>query len=121
MLNTTKKKIIFKIYTSFFPLLDSLYIVTRKIGPGLFIQHGFATIICAESIGENCIIAQQVTIGHSGDKGAPVIGDDVLIGAGAIVVGNVVIGDRSIIGAGTVVAKSIPPDSRVVSQPFRYL
>lgn len=121
VVNTVKKKIIFKFYKTFFPLLDSLYIVTRKIGPGLFIQHGFSTIVCAESIGKNCIIAQQVTIGHSGSKGAPTIGDDVLIGAGSILVGNISIGDRVVIGAGTVVSKSVPSDSRVVSQPFRML
>src|SRR5690606_27147300 len=49
----------------FYPKLNSLYIYTSKIGGGLYIEHGFSTIILAESIGENCWINQQVTIGFT--------------------------------------------------------
>lgn len=99
------------------PGLDSLYIRAGKIGKGFFIQHGFSTGIGAQSIGENCWINQLVVIGHTA-AGSPVIGDNVRIGAGAIVIGNITIGNNSTIGAGTTVNKSVPENSLVVgSQP----
>lgn len=99
------------------PGLDTLYIRTPKIGKGFFIQHGFSTGIGAKSIGENCWINQLVVIGHTA-AGNPVIGDNVRIGAGAIVIGNINIGSNSTIGAGTTVNKSIPENSLVVgAQP----
>jgi hypothetical protein len=55
-----------------------------RIGPGLFIQHGVAMIVTAESIGSHCGINQQVTIGHNG-RGRPTLGDHVWVGAGAMV------------------------------------
>ena len=57
------------------------------IGPGFYLEHSFSTIISARSIGKNCQINQQVTIGHT-EKGSPTIGDNVRIFAGAIVFGN---------------------------------
>ena len=57
----------------------SMYIETPEIGGGLFIQHGFATMIAAKSIGENCWINQQVTVGYKGSKIPPVIGNNVTI------------------------------------------
>ena len=59
-------------------------------------------------------IYHQVTIGQ-GKDGAPKIGDDVQIGAGAIIIGNVIIGNRVKIGAGCVVTENIPDDATVVS------
>ena len=94
-----------------YPPLDSLYINTRDIGGGLFIQHGFSTGIGAESIGENCWINQQVTIGYRDDSRGPIIGDDVTITCGAKVLGPITIGDRVTIGANAVVIKDCPPDS----------
>lgn len=88
--------------------MDTLFINAPQIGPGLYIQHGFATIISARSIGSNCYINQQVTIGFEGEK-LPVIGNDVRICAGAKVIGNAVIGDGSVIGANAVVTKEVPP------------
>jgi serine O-acetyltransferase len=99
------------------PELNSLYIYTTVIGPGLFIQHGFATIISAKSIGKNCWINQQVTIGFSNTTDAPVILDNVTISAGAKVIGNVTIGSNSKIGAGTVVVKNVPENSTVIGGP----
>ena len=55
----------------------------------MFIQHGFPTIISAKSIGENCTICQQVTIGYTSDGQSPIIGNNVKICAGAIVVDDV--------------------------------
>ncbi len=97
----------------------NLYFLTPEIGPGLRIQHGFSTVIAAKSIGRNCWINQQVTIGYTNDYDCPVIGDNVTINAGAIVVGDITIGDNSVIGAGAVVTKSVPPNCTVVGNPAR--
>lgn len=99
-----------------YPPLDSLYIYGEKIGQGLFIQHGFSTIITAKEIGDDCHINQQVTIGHKGHD-APIIGDRVKIHAGAIVIGNIKLGNDCIIGAGAVVTKDVPAGAIVVGNP----
>ena len=75
-----------------FPGMGTLYITTPQIGPRLFIQHGFATMISAKSIGSDCWINQQVTIGYTFAHEPPVIGNGVRISAGAKVVGNITIG-----------------------------
>lgn len=97
------------IFQLLFPPMETLYIKCVDIGNGLYIQHGFSTIISAKSIGDNCYINQQVTIGYQGDK-QPTIGNNVHICAGAIVIGNCHIGDNSVVGAGAVVVKDIPPN-----------
>ncbi len=99
------------------PKLSSLYIYADNIGPGLFIQHGFATIIAAKSIGANCWINQQVTIGYSNDTDMPTLGNGVTINAGAKVIGNVTIGDNSTVGANAVVVKNVPANCTVVGVP----
>jgi len=86
----------------------NLYIDTEKIGSRLFIQHGFSTIISADSIGKECWINQQVTIGRE-QCFEPTIGNHVRICARAIIIGNVTIGNNSTIGAGAVVTKNVPP------------
>jgi serine O-acetyltransferase len=86
----------------------TLFLNTHHIGPGLFIQHGFATIVAAERIGANCRINQQVTIGYN-LRGLPTIGDDVRISAGAVVLGPVSIGDGAVVGANATVVKDVPP------------
>ena len=102
------------------PPLSTLYIYSEDIGPGLFIQHGFSTVISARSIGNNCWINQQVTIGHTA-KGAPIIGDSVRIGAGAIVIGNIRIGNHVTVAAGAIVNMDIPDNSLVVAQKARII
>jgi serine O-acetyltransferase len=97
--------------------METLYIYTPTIGAGLFIQHGFSTIISARSIGQNCWINQQVTIGFSDLTDTPTIGDNVRITAGAKVFGNITIGNNSIIGANAVVFKDVPPNCTVVGVP----
>jgi serine O-acetyltransferase len=101
--------------------LSSLYIYTQDIGPGLFIQHGFATGIGAKKIGRNCWINQQVTLGYSNDTECPTIGDNVFIHAGAIVIGNVKIGDNSVVGANSLVLQDIPENCSVLGVPATYL
>jgi serine O-acetyltransferase len=87
-----------------------------EIGPGLYFQHGFATIVAARKIGKNCWINQQVTIGYIGNE-CPTLGDNVKIWAGAKVLGNVTVGDNSVVGANAVVVKNVPPDCTVVGVP----
>ena len=88
--------------------MDTLFIETPEIGGGLYIQHGFATMIAAKSIGENCWINQQVTIGYTG-KGCPVIGNNVMVTCGAKVMGDITVGDGAVIGANAVVVKDVEP------------
>jgi len=99
--------------------LPTLYITTPDIGPGLYIQHGFATIVSAARIGRDCWINQQVTIGHANCTDAPVLGDNVVVHAGAKVIGAVRVGDHVTIGANAVVVKDVPARTTVVGVPAR--
>jgi serine O-acetyltransferase len=93
------------------------------IGAGFHVAH-FGGIIVRGDIGENCSIAQGVTIGAKGagrSAGFPVLGDRVYVGAGAMVIGDVVVGDDVVIGANTVVVRDIPDGARVVSAAPRIL
>ena len=101
--------------------MPNLYIQTKEIGGGLFIQHGFSTIIAAKKIGNNCWINQQVTIGFSNVKDCPVIGNNVTIYAGAKVMGGIIIGDNSIVGCNAVIVKDVPPNCTVVGVPGRII
>jgi serine O-acetyltransferase len=100
-----------------FKPMPTLYIWTKEIGPGLFIQHGFSTIISANKIGQNCWINQQVTIGFSNDSDCPTINDNVQIRAGAKVIGAITIGSNSVVGANAVVVKNVPENCTVVGVP----
>lgn len=92
----------------------------KKWGGGLFIEHGFSTIILAQSLGENCWINQQVTIGFN-KGGMPIIGDNVKITAGAKVLGNINVGNNVIVGANCVVLKNIPDNCTVVGVPAKII
>ncbi|OGW07820.1 MAG: serine O-acetyltransferase [Nitrospinae bacterium RIFCSPLOWO2_12_39_16] len=92
-----------------------------KIGGGFFIDHGMGVVIGETTeIGENCTIFQGVTLGGvSLDKGKrhPTLKDNVIVGAGATILGPVTIGSNSRIGAGSVVVNEVPPDSTVLGIP----
>ena len=83
------------------------------------LPHGLHGIYISRyaSIGANCRIYQNVTIGEV----APTVGDGCLIGAGAVLVGGIRIGDGARIGAGAAVSADVPPGATVVSQPARVL
>jgi serine O-acetyltransferase len=99
----------------------TLHLSARSIGPGLFIQHGFATIVIAERIGRNCWINQQVTIGFKDRSSGPVLEDEVTVHAGAKVIGAVTLGRHSTIGANAVVVKDVPAEHTAVGVPARYI
>lgn len=112
-----RHRVLFRYWISlWYKPMDTLFIETPEIGGGLFIQHGFATIISAQSIGENCWINQQVTIGYT-SKGCPVIGNNVMITSGAKVLGDIKVGNNSTIGANAVVVKDVENDSVMVGIP----
>lgn len=95
-----------------------------SIGGGMTIYHGYSTIVFAKSIGKNFTVYQQVTIGRGkriDGNDIPVIGDNVTVYAGAIIVGGVRIGDNAIIGAGAVVTKDVPNNATVVGAPMRVI
>lgn len=100
--------------------LESLYLCTREIGGGLFIQHGFATIVSAKKIGENCWINQQVTIGYKGND-CPVIKDGVKIHCGAKILGNITMDNNSVAGANAVVLKDVPENAVVGGIPAKII
>ena len=110
---------IYRLVSFLCPKMNTLFIEVEsgKIGRGLFIRHGFSTIIAAKSIGENCWIFQQVTIGYTNTTDCPILGDNVKICAGAKVLGKVTIGKNSVIGANAVVIKNVPEDCNVVGIP----
>ena len=94
-----------------------------KIGKGLFIDHGNGVIIGETTvIGDNVTLYQGVTLGGTGkEKGKrhPTIGNNVMISAGAKVLGSFTVGENSKIGAGSVVLSEVPPNCTVVGVPGR--
>lgn len=94
-----------------------------KIGKGFFIDHGHGVVIGETAeIGDNVTLYQGVTLGGTGKehgKRHPTIGNNVMISAGAKVLGSITIGDNCKIGAGSVVLKPVPPNSTVVGVPGR--
>ena len=93
------------------------------IGKGLLIDHGMGVVIGETTeIGDNCTIYQGVTLGGTGkDKGKrhPTLGNNVLVGAGAKVLGPIKIGDNVKIAANAVVLQEVPPNSTAVGVPAR--
>lgn len=94
-----------------------------RIGKGLFIDHGMGVVIGETAIiGDNCTIYQNVTLGGTGkDKGKrhPTIGDNVMIGSGAKVLGPFTVGSNSKIAANAVVLSEVPENSTCVGVPAR--
>lgn len=93
------------------------------IGKGIFLDHATGVVVgMTAKIGDNVSILQGVTLGGTGKEGGdrhPKIGDGVLIGAGAKVLGNIEIGHCSRVAAGSVVLKPVPPNSTVAGVPAR--
>ena len=94
-----------------------------QIGQGVFIDHGMGVVIGETAIvGDSSLIYQGVTLGGTGKetgKRHPTLGENVVVGAGAKVLGNLQIGDNVRIGAGSVVLRNVPSDCTVVGIPGR--
>lgn len=92
-----------------------------QIGRRFFIDHGMGVVIGETAvIGDDCLLYQGVTLGGTGKergKRHPTLGNRVIVGTGAKVLGNIVIGDCTRIGAGSVVLRQVPPHSTVVGIP----
>lgn len=96
-----------------------------QIGEGFYLGHWGALVINPNSIiGKNCNIAQGVTIGQAnrGDKkGTPTIGNEVWIGANAVIVGKIIIGDNVLIAPNSYVNMDVPSNSIVIGNPARII
>ncbi len=94
-----------------------------KIGPGFVIDHGMGVVIGETSeVGENCLLYQGVTLGGTGKeqgKRHPTFGSNIVVGAGAKILGAITVGDNVIIGANSVVLKPVPDNAIVVGVPGR--
>lgn len=94
-----------------------------QIGRRLFIDHAMGVVIGETTIiGDDCVLYQGVTLGGTGNecgKRHPTLGDNVTVGTGAKVLGNITIGDNVRIGGNSVVVKDVPSDSTVVGIPGR--
>lgn len=105
----------------FYPKHPFFFIdIHTKIGAGLQLAHPYATILNAASIGENVYVNHLVTLGEKDGK-KPIIGNNVQLHAGCIVIGGVTIGDNAIIGAGAVVVKDVPEHGVAVGNPARII
>jgi serine O-acetyltransferase len=96
-----------------------------RIGHGVFIDHGMGVVIGETAvIGNNCLIYQGATLGGTGKqhgKRHPTLEENVVVGAGAKVLGAITVGANTRIGAGSVVLRNVEPDSTVVGIPGRVI
>lgn len=122
------KLIFFPLYLLFlwvpFRVITGIEIYPRtRIGPGLCLKHWGGIIInYASEIGSDVTIFNDVTLGADFDSPhAPRIGNRVIIGVGAKLIGDITIGDDAIIGAGSIVVKDVPPKVIVAGNPARII
>jgi len=117
--------IFYRIFVEWFLGIEIQYPV--KIGPGLKLWHGQATVIHqSTTIGANCTLRQCTTIGNKrnadGSKSSgAIIGNNVDIGAGVYIIGNIKIQSNCVIGAGTIITKDFDEAAIIVGNPGRIL
>lgn len=91
------------------------------IGPGLYIAHPVGTVIMAKRIGANASFIAAVTLGMRDSHSFPVLGDGVMVGAGARVLGGILLGDGCTVGANAVVIQDVPAGATAVGVPARII
>ena len=114
-------KALSRLASVFYRGAPGLIIGSGPIGPGLYIEHGFSSVLAHTSLGRDVWINQNVTLAAHGERGGPVIGDRVRIYAGAVVLGGVHVADETIVGAGSVVSRDTTESSVVAGNPARYI
>ncbi|MFZ4565538.1 MAG: serine O-acetyltransferase [Prochlorococcaceae cyanobacterium] len=96
-----------------------------QIGSGVFIDHGMGVVIGETAVvGDRCLLFQGVTLGGTGKQSGrrhPTLGENVVVGAGAKVLGAIVVGANTRIGAGSVLLRDVGPDCTVVGVPGRVI
>ena len=90
-----------------------------EVGPRFFVPHPVGTVVTAQRIGAGATLVSAITIGMRNGSDFPILGDDVYVGAGARILGEVTIGDRAQIGANAVVLKDVPADHVAIGVPAR--
>jgi serine O-acetyltransferase len=114
-------KIAARLAAIFYPGAPGLLIGNGEIGPGLYIEHGYSSVLAAERIGRDCWINQNVTLASNRVKGACTLGDRVYIRPGVVVLGGTHVGDDTEVGANSVVTRDLPPGKVAVGAPARVI
>lgn len=96
---------------------------STKIGGGVVCFHPFASVLNAQSIGENFVFRNGLTIGNKSDDNSklPIIGINVEVGANVVIIGNISIGDNVTIGAGSVVVKDVESNVVIAGNPAKVI
>jgi serine O-acetyltransferase len=96
---------------------------STKIDGGLMCYHPFSTVINAKQIGKNFQFRNGLTIGNKANSNVltPTIGNDVVVGANVVIIGDITIGDNVIIGAGSVVVKDVPSNCVIAGNPAKII
>ena len=125
---TLLRKLLSLIYKVLYKLIQITTLIELpcqvEVGEGLRIDHFGPIVVNGYSkIGKNCVLRQGVTIGikSAGDLSAPVIGDNVDIGCGAVILGGITIGDNVKIGANAVVINNVPDNCSVGGIPAKVI
>lgn len=93
--------------------------IGSEIGGGLYIAHPVGCVLAPTRMGKNCSVIAAVTIGMRNERKWPIIGDNVFIGAGARILGDICVADNAAIGANAVVLHDVPAGATVVGIPAR--
>jgi len=118
-------KFLGKLFSYLNRLIFSVWVPSSaKIGKNFTLGYwGLGVVIHSNTeIGDNCLITQNVTIGRNfGDTKVPVIGNDVYVGTGSVIFGEITIGNNVIIGSNSLINKSIPANCTVVGNPMKII